>query len=684
MILQKQATEHVFTITNVLTPSSKVAAGTVTITTQDSSSRNIDTAATMTTDLIDPGALTAKTPAAFETATDTPGFYSVATVTFTTAGRVEIGGKVELVLPDKATGGDAQQSTWEVTDGTGVATTGTNAADTANAPAIAFTSPTTNAGASVTYVANDRKLTFTVQTAKLKQEEEVSFTITNVRTPSSLTASQNVKGRTLDDKDKDIDGDTAGSNLATEAITVGALEAGAATLSFDTATDTPGFESVATVKFKTAGRVEANGLVKIVMPDLGTNVQAGWRFTDAANAGKDGAISAGTANVPAIAFTTPNTGGPVPGTITYTTADRELKFTCGTNGMAQATEHVFTITNVLTPSSKVAAGTVTMTTQDSQSRNIDTTATMATDKIDPGALTAQAPAAFETATDTPGFYSVATVTFTTAGRVEIGGKVELVLPDKAAGGDAQQSTWEVTDGTGVATTGTNAADTANAPAIAFTSPTTNAGASVTYVANDRKLTFTVQTAKMKQEEEVVFTITNVRTPSSLTASQNVKGRTLDDKDKDIDGNTAGSDLATEAIVKGAIVAGTGGLKFETNTDTPGFADVATVSFKTAGRVPTGGKVKITMPDLGTNVQSGWRFTDAAKARDWHNDPPHHCFHHASHGCWFNGRRLHRPGLNIHHNYGSHGPRVDIHFYHHKRALTVFSAGRREHWHGDTR
>ena len=51
--------------------------------------------------------------------------------------------------------------------------------------------------------------------------------------------------------------------------------------------------------------------------------------------------------------------------------------------------------------------------------------------------------------------------------------------------------------------------TANVPAIAFTSPTTNAGASVTYVALDRKLTFTVQTAKMKQEEQVVFTITNV-------------------------------------------------------------------------------------------------------------------------------------------------------------------------------
>ena len=42
-----------------------------------------------------------------------------------------------------------------------------------------------------------------------------------------------------------------------------------------------------------------------------------------------------------------------------------------------------------------------------------------------------------------------------------------------------------------------------------TAPTTNAGASVTYVAADRKLTFTVQTAKMKQEEQVVFTITNV-------------------------------------------------------------------------------------------------------------------------------------------------------------------------------
>ena len=162
------------------------------------------------------------------------------------------------------------------------------------------------------------------------------------------------------------------------------------------------------------------------MPDLGTSVQAGWRFTDAGNAGKDGALSSGTANVPAIAFTAPATGAPEPKAVTYTTTGRELKFTCGTNGMAQATEHVFTITNVLTPSSKVIANTVTMTTQDSQGRNIDTTTAMTTDKIDPGALTVAGAAAFETATDTPGFFSVATVTFATAGRVEQGGKVCLL------------------------------------------------------------------------------------------------------------------------------------------------------------------------------------------------------------------------------------------------------------------
>ena len=40
------------------------------------------------------------------------------------------------------------------------------------------------------------------------------------------------------------------------------------------ATDTPGFESMATVTFRTAGRVEVGGKVKLAMPpqDLGDTV----------------------------------------------------------------------------------------------------------------------------------------------------------------------------------------------------------------------------------------------------------------------------------------------------------------------------------------------------------------------------------------------------------------------------
>merc|ERR1719316_647234 len=191
------------------------------------------------------------------------------------------------------------------------------------------------------------------------------------------------------------------------------------------------------------------------MPNLapGTDLQSGWDF-----------------ETPVITFTTPNTNKPTAGTVGFTSGTRVLIFTTGGNLMKQETIHVFEITNVRTPSSIVDAGTgVAMLTQDSKDKDIDTVANAATDQIAVGALVGTPK--FETATDTPGFKSVATVTFTTAGQVQAGGKVILVMPDLNTATDLQAK-WRFTDTTAAA--GVHSAGTNNVPSIAFTTPAANA------------------------------------------------------------------------------------------------------------------------------------------------------------------------------------------------------------------
>ena len=97
-------------------------------------------------------------------------------------------------------------------------------------------------------------------------------------------------------------------------------------------------------------------------------------------------------------------------------------------------------------------------------------------------------------------------------------------------------------------------------------------------------------------------ITNVRTPSSQVSTNRVSVSTRDPDGHVIDTT---SSMLTEAIVMGALKSAS----FNTSTDTPGFLDNATVTFRTAGQVQAGGKVVMQMPDLGagSQVQSGWGF-----------------------------------------------------------------------------
>ena len=150
---------------------------------------------------------------------------------------------------------------------------------------------------------------------------------------------------TQDSEDKSVD---TTSTMSTDQITAGALTSA----SFATATDTPGFESVATVSFTTAGRVEVGGKVVLVMPDESSGAQHGWRFTDGASTSTE---TSGTSNTPAILFTTPSSSTPTGTAVVYTLSTRTLVFTVGANDLAQGASHVFTISNVLTPSSVVGA-----------------------------------------------------------------------------------------------------------------------------------------------------------------------------------------------------------------------------------------------------------------------------------------------------------------------------------------
>ena len=366
----------------------------------------------------------------FNTNTGSPGVKDFADVSFTPATEIPVGGSIEIVMP-QLTG---VQSGWSF-----------------ESPAASWTTPSTGAATaqSTTWVPSTRTLTIVAATNAIAGSAPQVLRITNARTPSSVVAANtatitSVSGATLDS-----------GSLTIAEITAGALSSA----TFATATDTPGFESLATVTFTTAGRVETGGKVVLVMP-AESGAQHSWRFTDG---GSPSTETSGTSNAPTIAFTTPSSSTPTASSVGYTLGTRTLIFTVGANDLAQATQHVFTITNALTPSSVVGVNNVVATTQDSADKDVDTTSSMLTDQIVVGALSS---ATFATATDTPGFESLATVTFTTAGRVETGGKGVLVMPAESGA----QHGWRFTDG---GSPSAETSGTSNAPTVAFTAPSSS-------------------------------------------------------------------------------------------------------------------------------------------------------------------------------------------------------------------
>ena len=106
-----------------------------------------------------------------------------------------------------------------------------------------------------------------------------------------------------------------------------------------------------------AGKIPIGGSIEIVMPDLnvGTGVQEGWEFI----------------GTPATTWSAPAAGAAAEQSSTWTTGQRKLVIVTATNAIAAGVQQIMGITNVQTPSSAVAANTVSVTTKDSSGIVID-------------------------------------------------------------------------------------------------------------------------------------------------------------------------------------------------------------------------------------------------------------------------------------------------------------------------
>ena len=100
---------------------------------------------------------------------------------------------------------------------------------------------------------------------------------------------------------------------------------------------------------------------------------------------------------------------------------------------------------------------------------------------------------------------------------------------------------------------------------------------------------------------VVFTISNVKTPSSITGATTTDCtiRTVDSRNINIDGT---QNLVTDAITVGTMLAhANGGITWVPGVDTPGVISTVMLSFKATGEIKAGFHIDITMPDDGWEI-----------------------------------------------------------------------------------
>jgi len=474
-----------------------------------------------------------------------PGYKSIHTLNFKTTGEIRAAQEITIVMPDDGYEFPAN-------------------------PHPHFVEPTLYneayvSGAGV-WTANTRTLVITTSLGHIPQYTNVKILICNIKTPPGELAAT-----TGTVKSSDWKGDTdAATNFDTTAIVAGALQVTSSTAGVNHGLKfagqnsqgfTPGVGVVPEFIFKTHGEIQIGATIVLVLPDQGWTLPAS----------------------PAIAFFTPST---VTGSGSWDSGTRTLTVTTATADIPQDTEVVMRIgstSDTFTPASVQNAGTLTATTVSQYtSRVIDGPTNAATDAVTAGALTSSVTGLhveFVTAM-TPGVTGIATVAFTTVGKVVSGGKIKITL----------DSNWDV-PATSV---------------VAFTTAPTDLAATAVWASPT--LTLTTDVADIPQGTNIVMTLTNIKTPSSVSAGTILTSavlRTTTSADLTIDEAT---DMSAGGLSAGDMI---GSVPiWDTASDVPGASGTSTVSFTTIGEIPVGGSIKIKVPD-------GWSFS-ANPAITWIN------------------------------------------------------------------
>ena len=106
--------------------------------------------------------------------------------------------------------------------------------------------------------------------------------------------------------------------------------------------------------------------------------------------------------------------------------------------------------------------------------------------------------------------------------------------------------------------------------------------------SERRVQLTAQRA-VSANQIIVFNVTRVMNPSSVTGAANVVVETKDQMGGMIDGPT---NVATDVITAGALASP---MSWVAGTRTPGVTDNATLSFNVTGSVVSGGKFVVVLP-----------------------------------------------------------------------------------------
>eukprot|EP00935_MAST-01C_sp_MAST-1C-sp1_P000342 g342.t1 len=360
-----------------MNPSSVTGTANVVVKTKDLNGGMIDGPTNVATDAIAAGVLTS--PMSFVAGTRTPGVTATATLSFSVTGSVVIGGKIVMVLPNKATVGC--DSTW------------TMPAE----PLISVSSPDKMLAAGV-WTSASQRLEITTARSMIKEGARVVMQVHNVRTPSCLHTTGTANVTSYDGAYHVVDATTS---VPIASMSIGVL---GGDLTWTAASTVASVTTDSTVSFTSVGGIWLGGQIKVVLP-----ATHGWSMP----------------STPVIEFSTPSG---VTATAVWTSSDNTLLITTTNGDVSEGSAVKLVVKNTVTPPSATPSGTASIETFDEASVNA----------IDAGTLTTSE-TTMSAATDfwllslnTPGVADTATLTTTVSGNVGAGACIEIILPKVAS------------------------------------------------------------------------------------------------------------------------------------------------------------------------------------------------------------------------------------------------------------